>query len=352
MATCLIGLGSNLGDRAQLLDAACERLQARADIAWHSSSHYHTTLPIGGPAGQSSFLNAAALLDTSLEPHQLLAVLREIEAELGRQRRVRWDARSIDLDLLLYDDLQLDTPALQVPHPRMAFRRFVLAPASEVAPEMVHPPTGWTISRLLQHLDNAADYVALAGIPGSGKRQLASEVARLRDARLLCDPVEDEPVATGAADPTGRAWATEIEFVTRRRRLLERGSWPEDERWTISAFWFDQSLAQASLALDETAYGRFVQVWNEADGHVVHPKLTVWLDPPVEAAMSRIRQRAGSHEQSWGADRLERLAAALRRQIEQPDRGPVLRLSQDEPAAAVGEVTAALDAMQRPPRSS
>lgn len=351
MATCLIGLGSNLGDRARLLDAACERLQAQADIAWRGASRYLTTPAVGGPAGQGPFLNAAALVDTSLAPHQLLAVLREIETELGRQRRVRWDARPIDLDLLLYDDLQLDTPTLQLPHPRMAFRRFVLGPASEVAAEMVHPPTGWTIARLWQHLNTATDYVALAGIPGAGKSHLASETARLREVRLLRDPLDDELPSDVDADPAGRSWATEIEFVAQRRRLLERGSWPADERWTISDFWFDQLLAQASVKLDETAYQRFVQVWHEADRHVVHPKLTVWLDPPVEAAVSRTGQRGGSLEPSWGAERLEQLATALRRQIEQPDRGPVLRLTQDDPDAAVGELTAALDAMQRTPRS-
>ena len=95
--------------------------------------------PIGGPAGQEPFLNAAALLETSLPPAELLARLQRIELHLGRTRETRWAARTLDLDLLLYDNLVLNTPYLTLPHPRMAFRRFVLEPAAEVAPEMAHP---------------------------------------------------------------------------------------------------------------------------------------------------------------------------------------------------------------------
>ena len=90
--------------------------------------------------------NAAALLETAIEPGPLLRLVKQLEHEWGRQTAERWAARVLDLDLLLYDRLVVETPELVVPHPRMAWRRFVLEPAAEIAPEMVHPPTGWTIA--------------------------------------------------------------------------------------------------------------------------------------------------------------------------------------------------------------
>ena len=102
-------------------------------------------------------------------PQALLAEFQKVEADLGRQRNEHWGPRTIDLDLLLYDDLTLADPDLVVPHPRMAWRRFVLEPAAEVAPEMLHPGTGWTIARLLDHLNQTPWYLAIAGPIGVGK---------------------------------------------------------------------------------------------------------------------------------------------------------------------------------------
>jgi 2-amino-4-hydroxy-6-hydroxymethyldihydropteridine diphosphokinase len=130
------------------------------------TSACHATKPIGGPPGQGDFLNAAARLETTLSPRELLAALQKIEHKLGRKRTRRWEARPIDLDLLLYGDLCLretSPPApLEIPHPRMAFRRFVLEPAAEVAADMVHPKIGWTIQELRDHLVNAPPYIAIA----------------------------------------------------------------------------------------------------------------------------------------------------------------------------------------------
>src|SRR5690606_10760471 len=111
----------------------------------------------GGPAGQPSFLNGTVLLTTTLSPEAVLAALEQLETEAGRAREVRWDARTLDLDILLYDDLCLRTSRLMIPHPRMAFRRFVLRPAAEIAAEMVHPEIGWTMEQLLMHLETAAE---------------------------------------------------------------------------------------------------------------------------------------------------------------------------------------------------
>jgi 2-amino-4-hydroxy-6-hydroxymethyldihydropteridine diphosphokinase len=154
MATlALIGLGSNLGDRKAHLDAAVAALSARSDCLLRAVSSYHETTPVGGPTGQGDYLNAAAAVETALEPLALLRVLQQIEYQEGRVRSVRWGARTLDLDLLLFGDRAIATPELTVPHPLMASRRFVLAPLAEVAPEAVDPVTGRTVAAMLASLD-------------------------------------------------------------------------------------------------------------------------------------------------------------------------------------------------------
>jgi 2-amino-4-hydroxy-6-hydroxymethyldihydropteridine diphosphokinase len=128
-----VGLGANLGDREGTLRQAVELLGATDGIDVVAVSSAYESAP-WGPVEQPPYLNAAAELETSLAPHALLAVLLAVEAELGRVRDVRWGPRTCDLDLLLYGGGTIDTPDLQVPHPRLADRRFVLEPLLELAP--------------------------------------------------------------------------------------------------------------------------------------------------------------------------------------------------------------------------
>src|SRR5688500_10444910 len=102
LTVCLIGLGSNLGDRAATLTQALDDLDGASRVAVNACSSFHETAPVGGPAGQGVFLNAAATLATSLSPWELLSTLRAIERKHGRTRNERWSARTLDLDLLMY----------------------------------------------------------------------------------------------------------------------------------------------------------------------------------------------------------------------------------------------------------
>src|SRR5262249_51390245 len=102
--------------------------------------------------GQGLFKNAAAVVETSLQPLALLHLLQDIESRFGRVRLVRWGQRTLDLDLLLFDDQLIDTPELSLPHPRLATRRFVLEPLAEIAPDAIDPITKRTIAELLSDL--------------------------------------------------------------------------------------------------------------------------------------------------------------------------------------------------------
>jgi 2-amino-4-hydroxy-6-hydroxymethyldihydropteridine diphosphokinase len=149
----LIGLGSNLGDRDAILKGAIAALGNSQGVVVRSVSSFHETEPIGGPAGQGMFLNAAAVLDTTLDPLELLKILQAIEARFGRVRTVHWGERTLDLDLLLFGDQIIDSPELSVPHPRFSTRRFVLEPLAEVAPTAVDPVTKRTIAEILRELN-------------------------------------------------------------------------------------------------------------------------------------------------------------------------------------------------------
>ena len=160
MAWCLVALGSNLGDRAEHLRNAIDALARLPGTHLTARSSWHETQPEGGPPGQGPFLNGAVLLSTRLSPEAMLTELERIETALGRVRAQRWGPRTIDLDLVLYDQEVRQTDELTLPHPRMASRRFVLAPAAEVTPWMVHPTSGWVVAQLLASLDAGVGWQA------------------------------------------------------------------------------------------------------------------------------------------------------------------------------------------------
>jgi 2-amino-4-hydroxy-6-hydroxymethyldihydropteridine diphosphokinase len=145
-----IALGTNLGDRHAHLDYAVARLShLLSDL--HVSSRYDTA-PVDVVGEQPTFLNAALIASTRLEPHRLLHELLAIEAGRGRERPFRNAPRTLDLDLVLYGDLVVSDAELELPHPRFRERQFVLEPLAEIAPGLVDPVTGKTIATLLSDL--------------------------------------------------------------------------------------------------------------------------------------------------------------------------------------------------------
>ena len=133
-----LGLGSNVGDRLANLQRAVDAFRGEPGVRIASSSRVWETVPIGGPP-QPKYLNAVLRVETDRSPRELLDACRSVEQALGRVRTERWGPRTIDVDILLYDDETVDAPDLTVPHPRMTERAFVVLPLLELDPDPMLP---------------------------------------------------------------------------------------------------------------------------------------------------------------------------------------------------------------------
>ena len=162
MAEVLLGLGSNLGDKAANIQEALRRIQDCGSIVAISS--LWRTEPVGF-VDQDWFLNAAAALDTTLEPFAVLEKLLAIEQAMGRVRARKNGPRLIDLDILLWGDLVLDEADLQIPHPRMHERLFVLAPLHEIRPRAIHPVLQLTVQALYHRKSSEGGVVLFGPLP-------------------------------------------------------------------------------------------------------------------------------------------------------------------------------------------
>ncbi len=319
MAFALVALGANLGDRADTLERALAALQEYPALRLVTRSTWFETTPVGGPANQPGFLNGAALWETSLPPHEFLATLQAVETSLGRRRAVRWDARTLDLDLLLYDEQVIESPNLTLPHPRLAFRRFVLAPAVEVAPAMRHPLFDWTIAKLWEHLNSAPNYLAITAAPGMGATEVAAHVADRAGVGFCADSL------LPALDANTTDVEQECEVIRHRLQAVRAGL----QRWPggmVSDFWPEQSLAYWRSRPSSEQRAASEDPLAALLAAAPQPKLLAFLTTPLGG-------RSTFEEE-------------LRACVTRPGRGPYFVLDATAREQAVDELAAAMLAMR------
>jgi 2-amino-4-hydroxy-6-hydroxymethyldihydropteridine diphosphokinase len=168
-----VALGANLGDRERTFAAVVEAIESDPDVDLQRASPIFETEPMG-PSGQGAYLNAVVQLDSRIGPVELLRRLKALERSLGRNRdqeRIRWGPRVIDLDIIFFGTLQLDTPDLVIPHSEAHLRLFVMAPLAEIAPDFIHPTLSIPVAEIARSLlagDPVRRWPSPSGWPESG----------------------------------------------------------------------------------------------------------------------------------------------------------------------------------------
>jgi len=299
-------------------------------------SRYRETRPIGGPPGQGFVLNGACLLETELPPHDVLGMLAAVENTLHRERDERWGPRTIDLDLLLYDDCILETATLTLPHPRMATRRFVLEPCAEIAPDAVHPLAGCTLAALLESISVPHPHVAVIGVPGTGGPEIAAAIADATLARLVHLPAEDACVGRLRqrvdAATMEQPWLQAVEACS--QPLLTR-DWPQDPQSTVADYWLHSLRLAAALSLNPEPLARFEVGFTRIAAKTVPPDVAILLVASPESIDAQLRQLQ------------DRIIQAVRQPQPGAACGPraVVTIAADNLGQALLEAVAAVEAM-------
>lgn len=290
-------------------------------------SRFRETVPIGGPSGQGAFLNGACLLETDLPPRDVLSMLNAVENTLHRQRDERWGARTVDLDLLLYDDLVLDTAELTVPHPRMSTRRFVLEPCVEIAADVLHPLAACTLDEMLVSISSLQPHVAVVGVSGSGAEQVAAAVGESTVGCLVTAP---RPLPEAGA-PVEEWCGTLNSWMT----ALSHADCDDDAHGLVADFWLEAIRVAAVDSLDAEAFAGFEQHFARQSAIAPRPHAILLLVASPESL-----GRAGSRLQ-------DRLLAVLRDPAYRSPQKPkaVVVIDATDRERAVADAVAAVEAM-------
>lgn len=325
MTACFVSLGSNLGDRVGHLQAAVARLGAVPRTVVLRVSEFIETAPVGGPRDQPPFLNAVAMLDSTLSPTEMLSAMQSTEQSLGRVRHETWGPRSIDLDLLLWGGERIQEPGLTVPHPHLHYRRFVLEPLAQIAPDARHPD-GWTAATRLAELDRRPRYLAITGPMGVGKTTLARRLALRLSATLIEERFDSDLLGRFYGGDRSSGGEIQSDFLESRSSLLARRDCEERQTdWIVSDFWFAHSLAYAQVTLGPQQYAEHAAAVAARTADVLAPLVVIYLDSDATTLADRVSRRGRTFESPVTFRFLEEIRAAFHRLLEGPHAPPQYR---------------------------
>ncbi len=382
MIRAYIALGSNLGDRAGTIQQAVEALALTDGVALGavSSLYESAAMTLPGSDPQPDFINAVVAIDTSLTPHELLACCLRIEQDFGRQRSgVRWQARTLDMDILLYGDLRLQDKDLTIPHAGLASRPFFREPLAEIAPGLALPapaietapssgtaPPGEAYLEGMSLFENdipgdaasgavsgaaasgaaasgaaasgaaAVDipaalpdnlrYVVIEGVIGAGKTSLARRLAEHFSGRLVLEEFDENPFLERFYDDRPR-WAlqTQLSFLASRFRQQQSLARPDlFHSVSVSDYAFDKDRIFARINLDGDELALYETMFTIMQPTVPRPDMIVYLQASTDRLMQNIAERGRSYEANMERDYIDSLNRAYNEYFFHYTAGPLL----------------------------
>ena len=327
-----ISLGSNQGDRFKNLQNAIDQIYITVGNIKIISKVYNS--PAFGFESED-FYNACILVETEMKPNKLMKELLRIEKSLGRVRtkKKEYQARIIDLDILLMGDQIVDTKTLQVPHPEMEKRRFVLQPLNNIAPKAEHPKLKSTITDLLESCDDKSEldainiwlknpskafnfskhnYIAIEGNIGAGKTSLATKISHDYNAKLVLERFADNPfLPKFYKEPQRYAFTLEMSFLADRYQQISDDLSQLDlfKDFIVSDYDVFKSLIFSKITLPEDEFKLYRKLFYLMYKDIAKPDLYIYLYQNTERLQANIKKRGRDYEQEIEDDYLEKINA-------------------------------------------
>lgn len=325
-----ISLGSNLGNRKAYLQQAIEGIAMRVGSIVDIAPIYET--PSWGFAGEA-FLNTCLLCRTYLSPDEVMAQLLQIEHELGRERTPSkgYQSRTIDLDILFYDDRIINTELLTVPHPLLHRRKFVLKPLAAIDQHKVHPVLKKTVGELLLTTDDTSPvqrlseqlsfpaqkspflhykYIAIEGNIGSGKTTLATKIAEDFNAKLILEQFSDNPfLPKFYENPKQYGFTLEMSFLTERYQQMRDQLAQMDlfKEFVVSDYDIFKSLIFSKITLSDDEFVLYRKLFYILYNQIIKPDLYVFLYQNTDRLIENIKKRGRDYEQNISPDYLKKI---------------------------------------------
>jgi len=321
----ILSLGSNQGDRIQAFHKALALLEEQSVSLISFSKVYET--PAWG-FESTPFYNACVVVETDLEAEDVLQLLLDVEQRLGRHRTSEegYQARTIDLDLLFYNNEVHYTNDLKVPHPKLHQRNFVLAPLMDVAPDFVHPVLLQSVRDLFLNTKDKANvtpldfdlslpplfdtlsFLAIEGNIGAGKTTLAKQIAKYYPVTLFCESFAENPFLEAFyKDPKMHALTVETYFLHDRIKK-EKQFWEKQPKGVVSDFSLYKSLIFAKENLSRKEFQKFKTIFNSETKSKRTPDMVLYLKATSSQLQAQIRKRGRAFEQEISDEYLQKIA--------------------------------------------
>ncbi|CEN40986.1 2-amino-4-hydroxy-6-hydroxymethyldihydropteridine diphosphokinase [Capnocytophaga cynodegmi] len=326
-----ISLGSNIGDRKSYLQSATNAINQQIGSIVKVSPIYET--PAWGFTS-NNFYNICLLTETTLSPEKTLQKLLSIEKELGRVRNANTESyqpRSIDLDILFFDDKIIKTEDLQIPHPQIQNRKFVLFPLADIAPEKKHPTLQQSVEELIKNTNDTSqitkisdkisipnqncpfrhyNYIAIEGNIGSGKTTLSTKIAEDFNVRLILERFSDNPfLPKFYENPKQYGFTLEMSFLTERYQQMSEQLAQTNlfKPFIVSDYDIFKSLIFSQVTLTEDEFVLYRKLFYILYNQIVKPDLYIFLYQSTDRLIENIKKRGRTYEQNISKEYLNQI---------------------------------------------